>query len=112
VKTVQPGLLSLKAWAAGSSFSMAHRLSAIPAWWKPSDRPAQHHQQHCALAQVKHQHTQNLKTKTNKNHPFFPPTLCYQFQTLAHRFLSLLRHRYWTFISFFIYRLKYYLKKI
>ena len=32
VKTVQPGLLSRKACAAGSSFSMAQRDSAMPAW--------------------------------------------------------------------------------
>jgi len=41
VKTVHPGLLRRKAWAAGSSFSIAHRDSAIPDWWKPSDRPQQ-----------------------------------------------------------------------
>jgi len=41
VNTVHPGLLSRNACAAGSSFSTAHRDSAIPDWWKPSDRPQQ-----------------------------------------------------------------------
>ena len=41
VNTVHPGLLRRNAWAAGSSFSIAHRDSAIPDWWKPSDRPQQ-----------------------------------------------------------------------
>ena len=39
LNTVLPGLFNLKAWAAGSSFSMAQRDSAIPAWWNPSDKP-------------------------------------------------------------------------
>jgi len=39
VKTVQPGLFSRNAWAAGSSFSIAQQDSATPDWWKPSDKP-------------------------------------------------------------------------
>ena len=39
VKTVAPVRFSLKAWAAGSSISIAHRLSATPAWCMPSEIP-------------------------------------------------------------------------
>lgn len=39
LKTEQSGKFSLKAWAADSSLSIAHKVSAIPAWWNPSERP-------------------------------------------------------------------------
>lgn len=38
-KTEQLGKFSRKAWAADSSLSMAHNVSAMPAWWNPSERP-------------------------------------------------------------------------
>ena len=41
VNTVHPGLLRLNACAAGSSFSTAHNDSAVPAWWRPSERPGE-----------------------------------------------------------------------
>lgn len=39
--TSASGLLSLNASAAGASYSMAHLVSATPAWCMPSDRPPQ-----------------------------------------------------------------------
>ena len=39
--TVASGLFSLKASAAGASYSIAHLLTAAPAWCRPSLRPPQ-----------------------------------------------------------------------
>ena len=39
VKTVALRLFALNALAAGSSISIAQSVSAIPAWWRPSDKP-------------------------------------------------------------------------
>ena len=59
VKTAAFGLFNLNACAAGSSFSMAQYVSAIPLWWKPCDSPEKTHQYLFIALELK-----NYSTKT------------------------------------------------